>query len=222
MIRQTIHKYTLTLVFIFLTVALNCFGQSRCAELFSRTKDSSGRNLTIEALKAYGFSQQVATRIENDLPDLAANIIRLPKSKGGAITLYKGINRPPNEITLDLSLYQRSEIWFSLDLDTARSFARTEKPEVGTIIEVQVPISFFSSADPSIKDPKVLEKRGLYDGTLSKYDIPNLQPFVKRIGAYGVESNTEENGINWVTFEEATNSGFFRARFNYKKYFLPR
>ncbi len=209
MINLTLNRYISTMLFIFVITAANCFAKGICAENFVLVN----KNLLVRSLVDYGYSKQVAVRIAADLPNLAEKIVKMPRSQGRAITLYKGIGKPPNKITLDLSFYQKIEFWLSLDLDIATSFARPEKGQVGTILELQVPFFLFTSADPSVKDPLELVNRGLYDGTLSIYDVPNLQPFITRIGV------TDINDVNWLELTEAEQAGLFKAHFNYKKYF---
>ena len=105
----------------------------------------------------------------------------------------------------------------------AKSFARTDDHETGTVIEIEVPSLFFdSSYNPSIKDPIELEKMGATEGTISKYNIINLSPFIKRVGVLVPGRGADEAGINWISFEEAVKVGFFEDNFNYKKYFKRR
>lgn len=197
-----------------LFVSSHSFGENKCAEMYSRIPVLKGKKEVIKTLKdELGYSSQVATRLANDLPELAEKLINLPKAKSGAIKLYKGIDKSPNEVQLDLSLYQKNEIWFSLDLDTANGFAQVEKNQFGTILELEVPNSFFST-----KDPAELIKNGLYDGTINLHDIPNLKPFIKRIGLVSPDNSKTK----WVTYEDAVKMGFFKDRFNYKKFFLSR
>ncbi len=144
MLERSIDKCRLILLFIFLTVAANCFAESECPGLFKST-----------------------------------------------ITIYKGITRPPNKVSFDLSGFSKSELWFSRDLDTARSFARNER-EPGTVLELEIPAKFFS---PVYLSP---------DGTISTHEVPNLLRYLKRIGI------TKGGKIKWISREEARKLGFLK------------
>lgn len=151
-----------------------------------------------------GFQADIAQRIAADRPELADQLSRLPKQKAHAITLYRGFDRPSNEITLNLQYWRSQSIWFSLSRTTAESFAGGHREKAGTVLEVQVPKSFFSSGfDPSL-DPVELVQRGFTDGTISRYDIPSLHPFITRVGI--VTPGTPPR-VKWVTYEEAIRTG---------------
>ncbi len=202
MIRQNNGARLLTLlVSIFLTItAAPALAQDRCERIFKITSAEFETSSLVEL----GFQADIAQKITADRPELAEQLSRLPKQKAQAITLYRGFDRPSNEITLNLQYWRSQSIWFSLSRTTAESFAGGHRDKSGTVLEVQVPKSFFSSGfDPSL-DPVELVKRGFTDGTINRYDIPSLHPFITRVGV--VTPGTTPR-VKWVTYEEAIRTG---------------
>lgn len=189
------------LMSIFLTTtAAPALAQDKCERIFKMASVSSETSTLMEL----GFQVEIAQRIATDRPELADQLSRLPKQKAHAITLYRGFDRPANEITLNLQYWRSQSIWFSLSRTTAESFAGGHRDKSGTVLEVQVPKSFFSSGfDPSL-DPVELVKRGFTDGTINRYDIPSLHPFITRVGV--VTPGTPPR-VKWVTYEEAIRTG---------------
>ncbi len=175
------------ILFLFLIGSL-AQAKTSCEGLFFRYLRGS------QGLEQLGFSKHVAKKIAKDLPEVAEKILSLPPQDARAVVVYRGLNKPPKDIAFDTEYFDKSDFWFSLDPEVALSFASSK--DRGTILEVEVPAYYFrSSYDPRVRDPEKLLEMGFSDGTISRYQIINVKPYLRRLGL--VDGRKNPGSIQW-------------------------
>ena len=213
-------------ILVIVMPALPSVGHSAtlCADFFAdRDSFAYFEDLT-SSLQRKGYSTDVAARIARLSPELAEKISNERMASNRAVRLYRGLRVPLSKVNFKGKSGStkwnstKGVTWFSLDYLKAIGFAKGGPHAYTSLIEVEVPRYFFTLAarlDLWKGYTQARLEATFPNGTIDRKSLPDMTPFINRVGIVGINPLTKRMDISWFSYEEALQLGLFNDTTDY-------